>query len=486
MSDNITVIENTTTHVVEITNALNAFPVIDSLSADVLFDGTTNKVYTATEKTNLSSHLSSTSNPHNVTKTQVGLGNVDNTSDANKPVSTAQQTALNLKANIASPSLTGIPTAPTATAGTNTTQIATTAFTQSAIAGIVNSSPEALDTLKELATALGNDANFATTMTNALAGKAPLASPTFTGTVTAPTFSGALTGNASTATKLATARTIGTSGDVLATATAFDGTAAITLPATIQSNVVTNTKLADMDVNTFKGRVTAGTGDPEDLTVAQVKTALTISNVENKSSATIRGELTSANVTAALTFTPENAANKNAVNGYAGLDSGGKISASQLPAIAVTDTFVVASQVAMLALTAEVGDIAVRTDLNKSYILKTAGASVLANWQELLTPTDAVSSVNGMTGAVTVSTITGNAGTATKLATARTIATSGDAVGTATSFDGSANITIPLTLATVATAGTYDKVTVDAKGRVTAGTNHMSPIVAAMIFGGGE
>ena len=61
-------------------------------------------------------------------KGDVGLGNVDNTSDANKPVSTAQQTALNLKANLASPALTGVPTAPTAVAGTNTTQIATTAF----------------------------------------------------------------------------------------------------------------------------------------------------------------------------------------------------------------------------------------------------------------------------------------------------------------------------------------------------------------------
>jgi hypothetical protein len=52
-------------------------------------------------------HISSTANPHNVTKTQVGLSDVDNTSDAAKPVSTAQQTALNLKANIASPTFTG-------------------------------------------------------------------------------------------------------------------------------------------------------------------------------------------------------------------------------------------------------------------------------------------------------------------------------------------------------------------------------------------
>jgi hypothetical protein len=68
-----------------------------------------------------------------LTSTDVGLGNVNNTSDANKPVSTAQQTALNLKANLASPALTGTPTAPTATAGTNTTQVATTAFVTAAV-----------------------------------------------------------------------------------------------------------------------------------------------------------------------------------------------------------------------------------------------------------------------------------------------------------------------------------------------------------------
>ena len=61
-------------------------------------------------------------------KGDVGLGNVDDTSDANKPVSTATQTALNLKADLASPTFTGVPTAPTAAVGTNTTRIATTEY----------------------------------------------------------------------------------------------------------------------------------------------------------------------------------------------------------------------------------------------------------------------------------------------------------------------------------------------------------------------
>lgn len=87
-------------------------------------------------------------------------------------------------------------------------------------------------------------------------------------------------------------------------------------------------------------------------------------------------------------------------SGVATLGTDGKIPTSQLGPAAITDTFVVASQAAQTALTAQVGDVAVRTDLNKSYILKTEPASTFANWQELLTPTDAVLSVFGRTGAV--------------------------------------------------------------------------------------
>ncbi|WP_312414104.1 phage tail protein [Pseudescherichia sp.] len=89
-------------------------------------------------------------------------------------VVTALNNALALKAPLASPGLTGTPTAPTAAQTANNTQIATTAFVKSALAGLVGSSPAALDTLNELAAALGNDPNFSTTVMNALAGKQPL------------------------------------------------------------------------------------------------------------------------------------------------------------------------------------------------------------------------------------------------------------------------------------------------------------------------
>ncbi|HFV8308261.1 TPA: tail fiber protein [Escherichia coli] len=224
--------------------------------------------------------------------------------------STTINNVLALKAPLASPALTGIPTAPTAAQGTNNTQIATTAYVRAAISALVGSSPEALDTLNELAAALGNDPNFATTMTNALAGKQPLDAtltalaglatganklPYFTGTdtvsqtdltsvgrdilaktsvlaviqylglrelgtsgekipllSTANTWSarqtfnggitGALTGNADTATKLKTARTIG--------GVSFDGSANIDLPGVNKTgnqnttgNAATATKL---------------------------------------------------------------------------------------------------------------------------------------------------------------------------------------------------------------------------------------------------
>jgi hypothetical protein len=102
-------------------------------------------------------------------------------------LSNEMDAALEAKAPLNSPAFIGIPTAPAPQPGSATAQIATTSFVTQAIAGLMNSAPGQLDTLKELADALGNDANFATTVTQALAGKAPLDSPTLTGNPTAPT-----------------------------------------------------------------------------------------------------------------------------------------------------------------------------------------------------------------------------------------------------------------------------------------------------------
>ena len=95
----------------------------------------------------------------------------------------ATATAASTYAPLASPALTGTPTAPTAAANTNTTQVATTAYVQTEINDLIASSPAALDTLNELAAALGNDASFSTTVTNSIAAKLPLAGGTMSGAI---------------------------------------------------------------------------------------------------------------------------------------------------------------------------------------------------------------------------------------------------------------------------------------------------------------
>jgi sulfur carrier protein ThiS len=95
----------------------------------------------------------------------------------------ATATASSTYAPLASPALTGVPTAPTAAANTNTTQVATTAYVQTEITDLIAAAPGALDTLNELASALGNDASFSTTVTNSLATKLPLAGGTMSGAI---------------------------------------------------------------------------------------------------------------------------------------------------------------------------------------------------------------------------------------------------------------------------------------------------------------
>jgi len=100
-------------------------------------------------------------------------------------VSSSIQTQLGTKATLASPTLTGTPLSTTASASTNTTQIATTAFVRTEVTNLIDSAPSALDTLNELAAALGDDVNFSTTVTNSIATKLPIAGGTaMTGVLT--------------------------------------------------------------------------------------------------------------------------------------------------------------------------------------------------------------------------------------------------------------------------------------------------------------
>lgn len=153
-------------HYVDILNLKNYISVGTGSSADWILNN---------DPTALNTHISNISNPHSVTKTQVGLSNVDDTSDINKPVSTATQTALDLKADLSSPTFTGIPIAPTASNGTNTTQIATTAFVL-ANGGLPTDATTSIKGIVKLAGDLSGTADLPTVP--GLAGKEPIITAT--------------------------------------------------------------------------------------------------------------------------------------------------------------------------------------------------------------------------------------------------------------------------------------------------------------------
>lgn len=187
---------------------------------------------------------------------------------------------------------------------------------------------------------------------------------------------GGLLVSAPSADKLSTARKIELTSDVTGSVM-FDGSQDVQIAVSLANSGVTAGTYSKVTVNS-KGIVTAGSA----LTIADLPT-IHITDIDGA------GTVASKDV------------GINAGN-IPVLDSNGKLVASVVPHIAITDTFVVASEADMLALTAETGDIAVRTDINKSFILRQEPATTVSNWQELLTPTSPVQSVNGKTGAVVI------------------------------------------------------------------------------------
>lgn len=221
------------------------------------------------------------------------------------------------------------------------------------------------------------------------------------------------------ASKLAEARTISLAGDVTGSVP-FDGTDNVSIKSTLKNSGVAAGTYSKVTVDA-KGIVTAG----ENLTQNDITGKIDVSKIDGLGNvATLNTGTSAGNVVivggdgkVALDVVPNiplskvngtgTAASKN-VGTEAGqipvLGENGKISETMLPAIAITDTFTVANESEMLALTAQKGDVAIRTDLSKSFILKTEPASEVGNWAELKTPVDAVQSVNGKTGIVTLTT----------------------------------------------------------------------------------
>ncbi len=296
-------------------------------------------------------------------------------------------------------------------------------------------------------------------------------------------------GIADEAVKLETSRAFSVTGDATAPAVNFDGTGNVELVLSLPAvSGLTAGTYAGITVDS-KGRVTGAR-------------ALTADDIPQLSAAEISGL-----GTAAVKNTGTASGNIPV------LGADGKLDTSVIPAIALSDIFTVENEAEMLELTAQTGDVAIRTDENKTYILSAEPASQKLNWKQMLTPTAPVQSVNGKTGVVTLTaedvgatdenvdvtpmsaadnaiplvaatqmepytgglrsipvmvsklagatlsvcsgigtveagTFTGKAntaGSADKLATARTIALSGGATGTATAFNGSENIAIPVT-----------------------------------------
>jgi len=281
------------------------------------------------------------------------------------------------------------------------------------------------------------------TVTSSTVTSSTIASATLSGTITATgaTISGG-TVNATTlqqggvqavtttGTQTLTNKTL--TNPTLNAATASSGTTITLTGATLAGGTLSS--------NSILGGSLGGNLDANNYKVVNLATPTTSSDAATKAYAdtmlplaggTMTGAITMGTNKITATYTPSATsdlvnkayadlfiptADKAVANGIATLDGTGKLSSAQIPDIALTTTNVVSSQTAMLALTAQTGDVAVRTDQNKTYILKATPASTLANWQELLTPTDSVLSVDGRTGAVTLSDLYDSYGSsATKL-----------------------------------------------------------------------
>ncbi len=333
--------------------------------------------------------------------------------------STTINNALALKAPLASPALTGIPTAPTAAQGTNNTQIATTAYVRAAISALVGSSPEALDTLNELAAALGNDPNFATTMTNALAGKQPLDAtltalaglttganklPYFTGTDTVSQTDLTSVGRdilAKTSTlaviQYLGLREIGTSGEkipLLSTANTWS------------SQQTFKGKTAFSAAATFSAGI-AGAIDPEDIGGQTVD----LNNL------TIRSDVGAVK----YYICPSSAGGANITNKPDGVTGNFLLRVESTRKVSASDY---ANMQTLIS-----------NDTKRIYVRFVVNGSWAAWSQVVVSGWGQDVSVKSLSAVALSGSLTGNASTATKLQTVRTIG--------GVSFDGSANIDLP-------------------------------------------
>ena len=316
------------------------------------------------------------------------------------------QARLDLKANIVSPTLSGTPLAPTAATGTNTTQIATTAFVNDEIQNDSSSINTANTLVRRNASG-----NFAA------------------GTITA-----ALSGNASTATALQTGRTIAMTGDVTWTSGSFNGSANVTAAGTLANTGVTAGTYRSVTTDA-KGRITAGTNP---TTVSGYGLTDVYTKTQNDTSLALK----------------INNSEKGVANGVSTLDANGKVVLTQIP-----DS--VLGQLEYQGVW-NLATMPTATQKGQYWIVSVSGNGyAVGDWAvwngvafDKVDNTDAVASVAGRTGNVVLtksdvglnlvdntSDVSKNVLSATKWTTARTMTLTGDTTGSV-SIDGSANVSM--------------------------------------------
>lgn len=331
----------------ELTSEIARAKSAEKLNANNLSDETERALSTEeTISVSLQEHISDKTNPHNVTKAQVGLENVDNTSDIDKPVSTAQQNLLDLKANIDSPILTGVPKAPTATEDTNTTQIATTAFAQTIVSNhntsesshddirnlifnlttrlnaLADSDDTTLDQLSEIVAYIKNNKSLIDNITTSKVNVSDIIDD-LTSTATDKPLSSKqgtiLKGLITDLTAIVNDKVDNVSGKGLSTNdyTNDDKNKLDGISAGANVNVQPDWNVTDTTNDSFiKNKPTSMPASDvpawakENTKPIYTKEEIGLGNVENKSSETIRKELTKENVISALGYTPLNNTNE--------------------------------------------------------------------------------------------------------------------------------------------------------------------------------
>ena len=312
-------------------------------------------------------------NPHQVTKAEVGLGNVPNHDfTAEVAASTAVQHSHANKA-ILDATTVSFTTTISAAIDLNTAKVGITSTQASAI--VANTAKVGITTQQATDITAANTHRAAVTgnvhnVTKAEVGLGNVPNTDFTAAVAA-----------STAVQHSHVNKV-----VLdATDTAFTATQASAIVANTAKIGITQVQADAIVANTAKVGIT--TQNLSDITAANTHRAIITGNPHQVT----KSDVGLSNV--------KNIDCTNAANITTGI-----LPSSVLPPLAVIDTFVVSTQVAQLALTAQKGDIAVRTDLNRTFINITGNNTAMSDWQELATPTDAVSSVNGKTGTVVLTT----------------------------------------------------------------------------------